>query len=77
MRQSLIDESQNRYDQIKKQADNLYNEMSTSEFKEQSRQAKIETYSQLIGEMKALRGICEWAKDHSAPDLNRSTTANK
>lgn len=69
MRQSLIDESRKRYEAINKEADRLYTDISTKGLEEKHKQALIEQYSKLIGEMKALRDINEWAKEHTAPHI--------
>lgn len=69
MRQSLVDESQKRYEQIKKEAESLYNDLTTNGLEEIHKQALSEMHSKLIGEMKALRDINEWAKEHTAPHI--------
>jgi tRNA U34 5-carboxymethylaminomethyl modifying enzyme MnmG/GidA len=71
MRQSLVDESQKRYEQIKKQAESLYNDLIVNGLEETHKQALSEMHSKLIGEMKALRDINEWAKEHTAPAMNK------
>lgn len=69
MRQSLVDESQKRYEAINKEATSLYNDLSTAGLEEHHKQALSEQYSKLLGEMKALRDINEWAKEHTAPNI--------
>lgn len=69
MRQSLVDESQKRYESIKKEAEHLYNDLTTKGLEDKHKNALAEAHSKLVGEMKALRDINEWAKEHTAPEL--------
>jgi hypothetical protein len=67
MRQSLVDESQKRVEELKKESDKVYQMSEMQGLDEKSKQALIEQYYLLFGQIKAMRDINEWAKEHSIP----------
>lgn len=69
MRQSLVDECQKRYAELRKESDNIFDSMEVKGLDQESKQALAEKYSSLIGEMRGMRAINEWATQHTAPTI--------
>lgn len=67
MRQSLVDESQKRVEVLKREAEKTYDMMETKGLDEKSKSALSDQHSMLLGQIKAMRDINEWAKEHSIP----------
>lgn len=70
MRQSLVDESQKRVEVLKREAEKTYDMMETKGLDEKSKSALSDQHSMLLGQIKAMRDINEWAKDHAVPPKN-------
>lgn len=69
MRQSLVDECQKRYADLRKESSDIYGSMEVKGLDQESKQALAEKYCSLLGEMRGLRAISEWAAQHSAPTI--------
>lgn len=69
IRQSLVDESQSRVADLKKEADETFNLMNTKGLDEDSVHTLYEKYASLLGQITAMRAINEWAKEHSEPRM--------
>lgn len=67
MRQSLVDESQKRVEELKKESNKVFDLLETKGLDDVSKQALSDQYSMLLGQIKAMRDINEWAKEHSVP----------
>lgn len=67
MRQSLVDELQKRVDELKEQEHKTWTLIETKGLDDKSKQALTEQHSMLLGQMRAMRDISEWAKEHSIP----------
>lgn len=67
MRQSLVDESQKRVEVLKKEADQIFDMYETKGLDEKSKAALSDQHSMLLGQIKAMRDINEWAREHSVP----------
>ena len=67
MRQSLVDESQKRVEVLKKEADKIFDMYEIKGLDEKSKAALSDQHSMLLGQIKAMRDINEWAKEHSVP----------
>lgn len=70
MRQSLVDESQKRVEVLKTEAEKTYDMMNTKGLDDKSVAALSDQHSMLLGQIKAMRDINEWAKEHSIPPKN-------
>lgn len=70
MRQSLVDESQKRVEVLKREAEKTYDMMNTKGLDDKSIAALSDQHSMLLGQIKAMRDINEWAKEHSIPPKN-------
>jgi hypothetical protein len=69
MRQSLVDELQKRVDELKEQEHKTYQLIETKGLDTESKQALTEQHSMLLGQIRAMRDINEWAKEHSVPSI--------
>lgn len=67
MRQSLVDESQRRVEVLKKEADKTFETMELNGLDSESKSALSDQHSMLLGQIKAMRDINEWAKEHLVP----------
>jgi hypothetical protein len=67
MRQSLVDESQKRVEELKEQEHKTYTLMETNGLDQKSKQALAEQHSMILGQIKAMRDINEWVKEQSIP----------
>lgn len=67
MRQSLVDELQKQFEQLKEQEHKTYELIETKGLDDKSKQALAEQHSMLLGQMRAMRDISEWAKNHLVP----------
>lgn len=69
MRQSLVDECQKRYAELRKESNEIYDSMEVKGLDQESKQALAEKYCSLIGEMRGLRAVNDWAVQHTAPTI--------
>lgn len=67
MRQSLVDESQKRAERTKEEAEKVYEMMNTKGLDSESKSALSDQHSMLLGQIRAMRDINEWAKEHTIP----------
>ena len=67
MRQSLVDELQKRVEKLKEEEHKVWLLIETKGLDEKSKQALSEQHSMILGQMKAMRDISEWAREHSVP----------
>lgn len=72
MRQSLVDESQRRVEYLKKEAEKTFDMMNITGLDETSKTALSDQYSMLLGQIRAMRDINEWAREHTAPSLTHN-----
>lgn len=69
MRQSLVSESQKRVSEYQDEADSLWESMNKKGLDQESKQTLSESYAMMLGKIKAMRDINEWAKEHTAPNI--------
>lgn len=69
MRQSLVDEMQKRVAVLKQEADKTFDLMNVKGLDQDSVNTLYEKYASLLGEIKAMRDLNEWAKEHTAPRM--------
>lgn len=67
MRQSLVDELKKRVEDLKEEEHHVYTLLETKGLDEKSKQALAEQHSMVLGQMKAMRDVSEWAKEHLVP----------
>ena len=67
MRQLLIDELQKRVEVIKQESDKTFEMMETKGLDAESKSALSDQHSMLLGQIKAMRDINEWAREHTIP----------
>ena len=67
MRQLLVEESQKRADELRAESDKVYALMETKGLDDKSKVDLSEQYYFLLGQIKGLRAINEWAKKHTLP----------
>lgn len=72
MRQSLVDESQKRVEGLKKEANQIFDMMSQPGLDNTSVNTLSDQHSMLLGQIKAMRDINEWAREHTAPSLTHN-----
>ena len=67
MRQLLVENLQRRVEVIKQEADKTFDLMQTKGLDDKSKAALSDQHSMLLGQIRAMRDINEWAKEHSNP----------
>lgn len=67
MRQSLVNEINIRTEGLQESSDVIYEEMKSKELESEEYQHLNQQYHLLLGKIRALRDLYQWAVSHDAP----------